>query len=95
MNSRTSKDTQVAYSWWLAKEEMPGSCDFSKLDISAFNRKAVVNKTCILKCIIYIGCVESDMDQDLSDNVFDNAVMTFTDDVHICHSGADVQEWHK
>ena len=78
-NSRTSKDTQVAYSGGLAKEELPGSCNFAKLNICAFNRKAVVNKACILKGIVDIGCVESGMNQDFSGNVFDNTVMTFTD----------------
>ena len=43
-----------------------------------FNRKAVVNKSCILKGIVDIGSVESGMDQDLSGNVFDDAVMAFT-----------------
>ena len=38
-----------------------------------------MNKACILKCIVDIGCVESGMDQDFSGNVFDNALMTFTD----------------
>ena len=72
-------NTQVANSGGLAKEELPGSCNFAKLNICAFNRKAVVNKECILKCIVDIGCVESGMDQNFSGNVFDNAIMTFTD----------------
>ena len=69
----------MAYSGGLAKEKLPRSCNFAKLNICAFNRKAVVNKACILKCIVDIGRVESDMDQDCSGNVFDNAVMMFTD----------------
>ena len=72
-------NTQVANSGGLAKEELPGSCNFAKLNICPFNRKAVVNKACILKCIVDIGCVESGMNQDFSGNVFDNTVMTFTD----------------
>ena len=71
----------MANSGGLAKEELPGSCNFAKLNICAFNRKAVVNKACILECIVDLECVESGMDQDLSGNVFDNAVMTFTDTI--------------
>ena len=81
MNSRTSKNTQVAYSGGLAKEKLPRSCNFAELKICAFNRKAVVNKACILKGIVDIGLVESGMDQDFSGNVFDNAIMTFTDGI--------------
>ena len=63
-NRMTSKDAKIADSGGLTKEKLPRSCNYAKLNICAFNRKAVVNKACILKGIVDIGSVESGMDKD-------------------------------
>ena len=51
----------------------------TKLNISAFNREAIMDETCILKSIVDVGGVKSSMYKDFSGNVFNDAVMPFTD----------------
>ena len=54
---------------------------FAKLNICAFDRETVMNKVCIVEDIVYIGSVKSGMNKDLSGNVFDYAIVTFTDPI--------------
>ena len=56
-NSRAAKDTEMTDSRRCAKEKLPWSCNFTKLDIGAFDREAIVNEARVLKGVIDVRSV--------------------------------------
>ena len=47
-NSWVAKHTEMTDSRKCAKEELPWNCNFTKLDIGAFDREAIVNEARVL-----------------------------------------------
>ena len=56
-NSRAAKHTEMTDSRRCADEELPWSCNFTKLDIGTFDREAIMNKARVLEGVVDVRSV--------------------------------------